>query len=383
MSESFMKQQTEVRANLVSQMREVLDSAETEGRGLTQEELQKVDRIETDITRADEGIAVAQRQAERAFEAREAAGEFVPAEAVKSDADVFRALARGEIREHSFGTWDQRATLVPATATVPTSFLDQVMLLARQVGPMLDESQVFARTSGESLRIPTLTAYSTAAQYGAGASISDSEPTFDSILLEPKKQAFIIKVASELIEDAGFPLESTLVEQAGNAIGFRINQLATVGTGTTETEGVVTAAASGVTASATALAADDLIDLAYSLDGAARALGPKFMVNTSTLGAIRKLKDTDGRYIYDPVGAGQQTLLGFPILENPAMADIGTAERSVAFGFLPSYKIVQTGLQTAVSTDAYFAQDTVGYRFTYRMDGKLSHDAHVKVIVHA
>lgn len=383
MSESFVKQQTEVRANLVSQMREVLDSAETEGRGLNQEELQKIDRIETDITRADESIAVAQRNAERASEAREAAGEFVPAEATKSDADVFRALARGEIREHSFGTWDQRATLVPATATVPVSFLDQVMLLARQVGPMLDESQVFARTSGESLRIPTLTGYSTAAQYSAGASISDSEPTFDSILLEPKKQAFIIKVASELIEDAGFPLESTLVEQAGNAIGFRINQLATVGTGTTETEGVVTAAAAGVNASATAITADNLIDLAYSLNGAARALGPKFMVNTSTLGAIRKLKDNDGRYIYDPVGVGSQTLLGFPILENPAMADIGTGERSVAFGYLPSYKIVQTGLQTAVSTDAYFAQDTVGYRFTYRMDGKLSHDAHVQVLVHA
>lgn len=383
MSESLIKQQTEVRANLVSQMREVITSAESEERGLSAEDLQKIERIEADIERADESIRTAEKAAARSAEASEAAGQFVPAESAENAGDIFRALARGEIREHSFGTWDQRATLVPATATVRQDFLDEVMLLARQVGPMLSEAQVYSRESGESLRIPTLTAYSTAAQYAAGSAILQSEPTFDSVLLEPKKQAFIIKVANELATDASFPLESTLQEQAGNAIGFQVNNLATVGTGTTETEGVVTAAASAVEASATAISAENLIDLAYSLDSAARALGPKFMVNTSTLGAIRKLQDGAGNFIYDPVGIAGQTLLGFPVVENPAMADIGTGNRSVVFGYLPSYKILSTGLSVAVSTDAYFANDIIGYRFTFRMDGKLTHSSHVQAIVHA
>ncbi len=382
MSESFIKQQTEVRANLVSQMREVIDSAEERG-GLNAEELQKVERIEQDLARADESIAVAQRNAERSDEARAAAGEFMPVESVNTDGDIFRALARGDIREHNFGAWDKRATLVPSVNTVRVDFLDQVMSLARLVGPMLDVSTVYSRESGESLRIPTLTAYSTAAQYAAGSAISDDEPTMSSVLLEPKKQAFIIKVASELASDASFPLESLLVEQAGNAIGTRVNSLATVGTGSGETEGVVTAAASAVEASATAISADDLIELYYSLDGAARQLGASFMANGSTIAEIRKLKDGSGRYLYDPVTAGQQTVLGVPLLENPAMDDIGTGNRPIVAGYLPSYALLTTGLVTAISTDAFFANDEIGYRFTYRFDGKLTHDAHVKAIVNA
>ena len=383
MSEMLIKQQTEQRANLIAQMREVIDQAEERGDGMSQEELQKIERIEADITRADETIATAERAAHRAAEARDAAGDFVPAETAQTEGDVFRSLARGELRDHYFGAWNTRATLVPATDTVRQDFSSNVLLLARAVGPMLEEGTLISRDSGESLRIPTLDAYSTAAQYAAGSAISDSEPTFGSVLLEPKKQAFIIKVASELADDQSFPLEQTLQTQAGNAIGFQVNNLLTVGTGTTETTGVVTAAASAVEAGTTSFTADNLIDLSYSLDSAARALQPKFMMNTSTLGALRKLKDNDGRYIYDPTSIGGQTLLGFPVVENSAMADIGTGARSVVFGVLSSYSVLSTGLSVAVSQDAYFANDIIGYRFTFRVDGALSHSSHVKALVHA
>lgn len=375
----FIRTQQEVRANLTEQIRSVIDSAEEEARGLSAEEVNKIDAIEADIRKADEAIEIAKRSEERRAESAEASRAFVPQAETRSDADVFRALANGEVRSHTF---EKRATLVPGTDTAPVDFLSQVYGVARLVGPMLDVADVITRSNGNDLRIPTYTAYSTASQYAAGSAISDSEPTFDSVLLQPKKQAFIVKIANELLMDAGFDIASVIAEQAGNAIGYAVNDLATVGTGTPSVEGIVTAAGSGVTAGTTnAITADELIQLAYSLDGAARRLpGVGFMANTSTVGAIRRLKDDAGNYIFQPGVAGEDRLLGFPIYENPAMADIATGNKAVVFGHLPSYKLVTTGLEVATSADAYFASDVTAYRFTYRFDGALTHSSHVKYL---
>ena len=378
----FVKRQEETKANLVSQIRSIIDHAETEGRGLDAAESEQIERIESDIDSAVRAIEVAQRNHTRMAEAEEAARDFVQVEEARGDADIFRSLATGEMRSHTFNP-ETRATLVPSDNTVRKGFLDEVFFLARQVGPMLDEANVIQRASGESLRLPTLTAYSTAAQYAAGSAISDDEPTFSSINLTPWKQAFIVKIASELATDSSLNIESVIREQAANAIGYQVNSLATIGTGTVQPTGIVTAASSAVAAGTTSFTADNLIDLAYSLDGAARRMGPKWMCNTATLGAIRKLKDDNNQYIYNPVVGGPDTLLGFPVVENPAMADIGAGARSVVFGVLNSHALLTTGLEVAVSQDAYFANDIIGYRFVYRFDSNLTHDAHVKALVHA
>ena len=378
----FIKSQQELRANLYEQIKDVIETAEVQKRGLDAEEMQKIGRLEADMDRAAESIATAQRAEERKLEVAAAAKGFVPAVESRTDADLFRAMSKGELRSHTFN--HEKRTLVPATATVPVGFLDRVYGLARLVGPMLDVSEVITRTSGESLRIPTYTAYSVAAQYAAGSAIAESEPTFDSLLLTPKKIGFTVQLANELLTDSGFDIESVIAEQAGNAIGFAINNLATVGTGSTQTLGVVNAAGSGVTAGTTSFTADDLINLQFSLDGAARRLpGVGYMANTQTLGAIRRLKDNDGAFLYTVNVGAPDTFAGFSIFENPAMANVGTGAKSVLFGHFPSYKIVTTGLEVATSTDAYFANDVTAYRFTYRMDGALSHAGHVKFLQHA
>ena len=370
----FIKTQEEIRANLTMQIREVIDGAEADKRGLDQAELEKIDRIEADIRRADEALEVATRNAERSAEAAEAARGFAPVEEARGDAEIFRAMARGEVREHTF-SMEKRATLVPSANTVPVAFLDRVYNLARLVGPYLETSEVFNRDSGEDLRIPVLTGFSSATEKAAGSAIDESEPTYSSILLQMSKQGFITKLANELITDAGFDIEANIAEQAGNAIGTRAN---------TVIHAAVTAVAgSGVTAGTTnAITADELIDLQFSTDGAVRMLpGAGYMVNTSTLGAIRKLKDNDGRYILDVVAGGPSTILGMPVIENPAVASIATGEKAVFFGHWPSVKVSTTGLEVAVSTDAYFANDITGYRFTYRLGAGVANGAsHIKYL---
>jgi HK97 family phage major capsid protein len=379
----FIKRQQELRANLYEQIKDTIESAEQEKRGLDAAELEKIGRLEADMDSAAVSIETAQRSESRKLEVATASAGFTPAVESRSDADIFRAMANGEVRNHTFNH-EKRAALIPGVNTVPVGFLEEVYGLARLVGPMLDVSDVITRTSGESLRIPTYTAYSTAAQYAAGSAIADSAPTFDSILLSPKKVGFTVQIANELLMDAGFNIESVIAEQAGNAIGFKINDLATVGTGSTETEGIVTASGSGVTAGTTSFTADDLITLQYSLDGAARRLpGVAYMANTSTLGTMRKLKDGDGTFLYQVNVGAPDVFAGYNVIENPAMANVGTGAKSVVFGHLPSYKIVTTGLEVATSTDAYFANDVTAYRFTYRFDGALTHDSHVKHLIHA
>jgi len=377
----FIKSQQELRGNLTHQIQEALDAAEERG-GLDAETLEKVNRIEDEIRKADELISVAQRNEERKAETAEAARGFVPEAAEQRSAnDILKAIGLGEMRSHEFAR--EERTLVTSTDTVPQSFFDQVFSVARLVGPMLETSETINTTTGEDLTIPTLTAYSTGTITAEGSAISESEPTFSSITLGAYKYSFLIPVSSELLTDAGFNMESLLAEQAGNAIGFAVNNALTVGTGTDEPNGVVTASGSGVTggtAVSGAFTADNLIDLIYSLNGAARRLpGVGFMANTASVGAMRKLKDDNGQYLYQ-VGVGQpDSFAGFPIFENPAMADIGTEEKSVIFGHLPSYKVrMAGGLQVASSTDYAFNQDLTYYRFLMRVDGNLTHAGHIK-----
>ena len=377
----FIKSQQELRANLTAQIQESLDKAEERG-GLDGETLNKVNALEADIRSADEAIAVAKRQEERKHEAAEASRGYVPSEEGRSEGDVLRAIGRGEIREHTF---EQRA-LVTSANTVPVSFYDQVFQVARRVGPMLDTSEIFNTTSGENITVPIMTAYSTAALVTEGSAIAESDPTFSSITLGAYKYSFLIGVSNELIADAGFNLESLLAEQAGNAIGYTVNDVLTTGNGSDKPNGIVTAAGSGITGGTAVtgqFTADNLIDLAYSLDGAARRLpGVAYMANTSSLGKMRKLKDTAGQYLY-AVGVGQpDTFAGFPIFENPAMASTGSATKSVVFGHLPSYKVrMAGGLQVASSTDYAFNKDQTFYRFLMRVDGDLTHAGHVKYFI--
>lgn len=374
----FIKAQQELRANLTLQIQESLDEAEKRG-GLDAETTAKIDRIEADIRKADEAIAIAQRNEERRLEASVAAKGFVPATMEeRSTADIFRSLARGEERNYEF-----RAPLTPSTNTVPKSFYEQVFDVARLVGPMLEVPEILNTTSGEDLTIPTLTAYSTAALTSAGGTVAASEPTYSSITLGAYKYGFLIQAANELVTDAGFDLASHLAQQAGNGIGYGVNNVLTLGDGNNKPQGLVPAAGSGITGGTGVsgqFTADNLIDLAYSVDGAVRRMpGAAFMANGATIGKMRKLKDTAGNYLYQ-VGVGYpDTFAGFRVIENPHMADTATSAKSVLFGDLSSFKVrVAGGIQVASSQDYAFNTDLTTWRFLIRLDSDITHASHVK-----
>jgi HK97 family phage major capsid protein len=371
----FIKSQMDARNNLIAQAREVLDFAEAEKRGLSAEENQKIARIEADIDSADTAISTARSISEREARAAEAAASFTPQASApaNTDADILRSIALGEIRGHEFAR--EARTLVPSANTVGQSFYDQVFAIAQLVGPMLTTSEVFNTTSGENLVIPTVTATSTSGSVAAAGTISESNPTFSSITLGAEKYGALVQVAQELVSDAGFDITSYIAQQLGTSLGLKVNDVLTTK--------LSSAAGSVVRGTATNFAAtyEDLIDLVYGIADGARVLpGLGFMMSKTGIAAARKLKDESGAYIWtDSAVPGQPaTLLGYQVMENPNIAAVGTAAKSVLFGHLPSFKVrVAGGMRVDQSTDFAFNTDTVTYRGLMRVDGGLTHASHI------
>jgi HK97 family phage major capsid protein len=370
----FIKSQIDARNNLIAQAREVLDFAEAEKRGLSAEENQKIARIEADIDSADTAISTARSISEREARATEAAASFAPSTAaVNTDADILRSIANGELRGHEF-TRELR-TLVPTTNTVGQSFYDQVFAIAQLVGPMLTTSEVFNTTSGENLVIPTVTATSTSGSVAAAGTISESNPTFASITLGAEKYGALVQVAQELVSDAGFNITSYIAQQLGTSLGLKVNDVLTTK--------LSAAAGSVVRGTATNFAAEyeDLVTLVYGIADGARVLpGLGFQMSKTGIAAARKMKDGSGAYIWtDSAVPGQAaTLLGYPVFENPNVAAVGTAAKSVLFGHLPSFKVrVAGGMRVDQSADFAFNTDTVTYRGLMRVDGGLTHATHI------
>ena len=384
----YIKQQHEARQKSWHEAKELLDNAASEKRDLTAEENEKYDRISADLDSRAKVIETLKADADREVRAVEAMrgmeNQARPVEELakeKNDADAIRALARGEIRSYNFEKRD--ITKGSTGSPVPTSFYDQVILLARTVGPMLETSTILNTASGENLQIPSLSTYSVGTVTTEGNAIAESDPVFNSFrTLSAYKYSFLTQVSRELVEDAGIDILSFLAVQTGNALGFAINEGLTTGTGTVQPNGIVTRAGSALTGTSLNPTADNLIDLVYSVDTVGRRLpGTGFQMNATSIANVRKLKDGQGQFLFTPALSADTNdlLLGYSIFENPAMATAASAVKPVIFGNLPSYYVRSVGgIKLDRSDDFAFSNDLITFRATARYDGDLIQTSHVK-----
>ena len=384
----YIDRQVEIRNRAWNEAKSILDKAAAEKRDLSAEEEQTYSRISKELE--DRAATIAKLRDDESRElrmdaaTREIADQVRPMSAapVADDIAHIRSLVMNEKRSHNF---ERRDILKSSTGSpVPTSFYDQVIMKARLIAPVLQTSTVLNTTGGENLQIPSLSTYSVGTVTGEGSAIGESDPVFNSfITLGAYKYSFLVQLSNELLEDSGVDILGFMADQVGNALGYAVGSALTVGTGTDMPKGIVAASSVGGTAgTATAFTADNLIDLLYSLDGAARNLpGVGWMMNGKSVGAVRKLKDTAGNYVFQPSLAmdSPDMLLGKPIYENPSMVDVATGTKSVIVGHLPSYYVRTVGgLRLDRSDDFAFSSNLVTFRATFRVDGNLPQTSHVK-----
>jgi len=396
-----LKAQYEARAKDLEAAKAIVDLCATEDRAMTVDERIAFDRTTEEFSRRSTMIEELKRMSAHEAEVRAsqegAEDQIRPVGQVvkpSNDVETIRSLARGEIRSAEFGY--QRRDLLTSTggAPVPTNFYDQVIMLARAVGPMLSVATTLNTTGGESLQIPRLSAYSTGTVNAQAATLGESDPAFGSgfVTLGAFKYGFLTQISRELLEDSGVNIIDLLAMNAGNALGVVVNQALTTGTDTVEPNGVVTASGSaliGGTGLATTggFTYENLVSLYYSLDPAARALpGIGFMAKGSSIAAMRVLKDGAGNFVFQP-SMSESTpdrVLGVPLYENPAMAAIGASAKSVIAGHFPSYYVRTVGgIRLDRSDDFAFSADLVTFRCTFRVDGDLPQTSHVKHFVGA
>ena len=266
---------------------------------------------------------------------------------------------------------------------VPTEF-------ERRVIEKLDEENVVRKLAhviqtNNDRKIPVSATHSTATWTAENAAYTESTPTFTQISLDAYKLANSIRVSVELLQDAAFDLEGYLINEFARAFGVAEEEAFCVGVGETQPTGIFTANGGevGVTAaSATAITADELINLVYSLKSPYRR-NAKFLLNDATVSAIRKLVDPNKSYLWQPsFTAGEpDRLLGYEIYTSPYVPTIASGALTVAFGDFDNYWIADRMNRTVQRlSELYATNGQVGYVGTERVDGKVILSEGIKLL---
>ena len=237
-------------------------------------------------------------------------------------------------------------------------------------------ANVIQTSSGEK-KIPVVASKGTANWLDEGATIAESDNTFNQISIGAWKLGTAIKVSNELINDSVFDIESYIVSEFARRIGAKEEEAFFAGTGTGQPLGLLAntgGAEVGVTTSgATALTFDDVYDLFHSLKIGYRNKAV-FIVNDQTVKALRKLKDGTGQYLWQAsVAAGTpDTLCGRPVYTSVYMPQIAAGAKTIIFGDLKYYWVAdRQGRIFQRLNELYAPSGQVGFLATQRVDGKL------------
>ncbi len=202
-----------------------------------------------------------------------------------------------------------------------------------------------------------------------GAALTFGDATFSQILLDAHKLHVAIKVTEELLYDNAFNLESYILTQFGKALANAEEDAFLNGSGTGRPLGLFAATGGGQVAdTVTTVKADDMINLVYALKRPYRK-NAAFILNDKSLAVLRKLKDTNGAYIWQPsYQAGEpDRLLGYPVYTSAY-----APETAIAFGDYSYYNIGDRGSRSFSELRELFAGNgMIGYVAKERVDGKL------------
>jgi len=245
----------------------------------------------------------------------------------------------------------------------------------------LEEANIFRplatkiTTSGEH-KINIAATKPAAAWIEEGGALTFGDATFDQIMLDAHKLHVAIKITEELLYDNAFNLESYIIDQFGKALGNAEEDAFLNGDGEGKPLGIFADKGGGeksVEVTAGKLASDDILTLIYSLKRPYRQKA-SFILNDSTLSALRKLKDANQAYIWQPsYTAGEpDRLCGYTIHTSAYCPALEAGKNAIAFGDFSYYNIGDRGTRSFQQLRELFAGNgMVGYVAKERVDGKL------------
>lgn len=262
---------------------------------------------------------------------------------------------------------------------VPTDFLRRLYdFMEAASGMRRTRATILTTAGGEPLQIPTVTAHGTAAIVGEGTALAEADAAFGQVTLGAYKYGQLAKLSTEMLQDTGVDVLGFLARDLGRALGRATGTAYVNGSGTNAPHGLGPRAGTATTIQTVSTGVPsyaNLVDTVYSVIEEYRSNGAQWMMRDSFEGAIRKLTDTQGRPLWQPVvQAGEpDLLLGYPVIDDRNMDAAGTAAGTpIFFGDFEPFYIRDAGaIRIERSDDFLFSSDIVTYRALQRTDSDL------------
>ncbi|WP_040197185.1 phage major capsid protein [Candidatus Soleaferrea massiliensis] len=241
-------------------------------------------------------------------------------------------------------------------------------------------------TSSGDRRIPVVASKGTASWIDEEGTIPESDDSFGQVSIGAYKLGTLIKVSEELLNDSVFNLEAYISREFARRIGNKEEEAFFTGDGSGKPIGILAASGGAqigvTTAGATAVTIDEVLDLFYALKAPYRNRAV-FVMNDATVKAIRKLKDGQGQYLWQPSlqASTPDTILNRPVYTSAYVPTIAAAAKTVVFGDFSYYWVAdRQGRVFRRLNELYAVTGQVGFVATQRVDGKLILPEAIKVL---
>jgi HK97 family phage major capsid protein len=282
-------------------------------------------------------------------------------------------------------------TAATAGNLAPAEYVEELLKVITEISPVRSVARI-RQTSNKEIEVPSKTASFAAAWTAESGTRAETTGYTTSLNTIPTHEMYaLVDISSQLLEDSVFDLEAEMniefAEQFAKAEGAAF----IAGNGTNKPTGISngnTVAHTATGAASAAISTDNLMDLVHGLK-TDYARNATFLLNRTTLGVIRKLKDTAGQYIFQTGFSGQSglpnTILGSPYLECPDVADAASGAKSVYYGdFRRGYMIVDR-VSLSVLRDPYSQASTGNVRYIARrrVGGEVVLAEAMRVLKHA
>ncbi len=269
----------------------------------------------------------------------------------------------------------------------PTEFSDEMIRNLVQFSPIRAVASV-RTTSAPSVIYPARTSVTNAKWKGETQTQEGSEPAFGQAEVPVNELNTFVDISNQLLADSGGSAEQEVRLALAEDFGQKEGQAFLTGTGANQPMGLLADTNIGTqpAAGAAAITFDDLMNVFYSLPAVYRNAGT-WAFNTATLKSLSKLKDLEGRYVWQPAdvrgNAQGATILGRPYIEALEMADIGTGNVSVAFGDFSGYRVVdRVSMSILVNPFIQATNGITRFHATRRVGARVIQPAKFKKLLH-
>ena len=393
------------RAQLIKDADAIVAAAQAEGRSMTSEEKTKFEAIEADARGLKQEIDIIERNAEMKKEIAANEGEARSAAPKATASSAFSKYLRhgmGSLNAQERSLIQKRGTETQATVggspegalggfLVPQEFSNELDVATLFTGEVERLAKKLNTASGGLLDYPTVDDTGTDAILTSESSaVTTADMTFANKQLSAYNYSSLVKVSAQLLQDSAFDLNSFLVEAMGERIARATNSAFTTGDASSKPQGIVTGSTKGADAgTATAISADDILNLIYSIDASYRNK-PSFglMAHDNIIAAIRALgvdASNDFPIFIPSLEVGQpDRVMGIPIYVNNDMdSSIVATKKTLLAADFSKYVVRNAGgVQFLRLNERFMNELEVGFIAYKRADGAVLNSAAVKHLLH-